>query len=32
MLLTFPLMVAIQMVSALVGRVTGRGLAATWAR
>ena len=27
MLLTFPLMVAIQMVSALVGRVTGRGLA-----
>ena len=28
MLLTFPLMVAIQMVSALVGRVTGKGLAA----
>jgi Mn2+/Fe2+ NRAMP family transporter len=28
MLLTFPLMVAIQMVSALIGRVTGRGLAA----
>src|SRR5205085_9417005 len=28
MLLTFPLMVAIQMLSALVGRVTGRGLAA----
>src|SRR5438270_8258249 len=28
MLLTFPLMVAIQMISALVGRVTGRGLAA----
>ena len=27
MLLTFPLMVAIQMVSALVGRVTGKGLA-----
>ena len=27
MLLTFPLMTAIQMVSALVGRVTGRGLA-----
>src|ERR1700759_4607199 len=27
MLLTFPLMVAIQMNSALVGRVTGRGLA-----
>src|SRR4051812_12496972 len=27
MLLTFPLMAAIQMVSALVGRVTGRGLA-----
>ncbi|HEY4076218.1 MAG TPA: divalent metal cation transporter [Rhizomicrobium sp.] len=27
MLLTFPLMVAIQMVSALIGRVTGRGLA-----
>src|SRR5258708_1893091 len=27
MLLTFPLMVAIEMVSALVGRVTGRGLA-----
>jgi NRAMP (natural resistance-associated macrophage protein)-like metal ion transporter len=27
MLLTFPLMVAIQMISALVGRVTGRGLA-----
>src|ERR1700733_8682556 len=27
MLLTFPLMVAIQMVSALVGRVTGHGLA-----
>src|ERR1700754_3870000 len=27
MALTFPLMVAIQMVSALVGRVTGRGLA-----
>src|SRR6476620_2791756 len=28
MLLTFPLMVSIQMLSALVGRVTGRGLAA----
>jgi NRAMP (natural resistance-associated macrophage protein)-like metal ion transporter len=28
MLLTFPLMAAIQMVSALVGRVTGKGLAA----
>src|ERR1700710_2191379 len=28
MLLTFPLMVAIQMVSALIGRVTGRGRAA----
>ncbi len=27
MLLTFPLMAAIQMVSALIGRVTGRGLA-----
>jgi NRAMP (natural resistance-associated macrophage protein)-like metal ion transporter len=27
MLLTFPLMVSIQMVSALIGRVTGRGLA-----
>lgn len=27
LLLTFPLMVAIQMVSALIGRVTGRGLA-----
>ncbi len=27
MLLTFPLMVAIQMVSALIGRVTGKGLA-----
>ena len=27
MLLTFPLMVAIQMISALIGRVTGRGLA-----
>ncbi|HEX4027877.1 MAG TPA: divalent metal cation transporter [Rhizomicrobium sp.] len=27
MLLTFPLMTAIQMVSALIGRVTGRGLA-----
>jgi NRAMP (natural resistance-associated macrophage protein)-like metal ion transporter len=27
MLLTFPLMVAIQMVSALIGRVTGQGLA-----
>src|ERR1700750_557584 len=27
MLLTFPLMVAIQMVSALIGRVTGHGLA-----
>ena len=27
MLLTFPLMVAIQMASALIGRVTGRGLA-----
>src|ERR1700759_1780648 len=26
MLLTFPLMVAIQMVSALIGRVTGHGL------
>src|SRR3954468_24724490 len=28
MLLTFPLMAAIQMLSAMVGRVTGRGLAA----
>jgi NRAMP (natural resistance-associated macrophage protein)-like metal ion transporter len=27
MLLTFPLMVAIQLISALIGRVTGRGLA-----
>lgn len=27
MVLTFPLMVAIQMISALIGRVTGRGLA-----
>ena len=27
MLLTFPLMVSIQMISALIGRVTGRGLA-----
>src|ERR1700679_956811 len=27
MLLTFPLMVAIQMISALIGRVTGQGLA-----
>ena len=27
MVLTFPLMVAIQMVSALIGRVTGHGLA-----
>src|SRR5271170_6140295 len=27
MLLTFPLMVAIQMISALIGRVTGHGLA-----
>src|SRR6478752_10460578 len=27
MVLTFPLMTAIQMLSALVGRVTGRGLA-----
>src|SRR5450631_4843942 len=27
LLLTFPLMAAIQMVSALIGRVTGRGLA-----
>src|SRR3984957_19947335 len=27
LLLTFPLMVAIQMVSALIGRVTGHGLA-----
>src|SRR5262249_25697742 len=27
LLLTFPLMVAIQMVSALIGRVTGKGLA-----
>jgi len=27
LLLTFPLMVAIQMVSAVIGRVTGRGLA-----
>src|SRR3569623_3757443 len=27
LLLTFPLMVALQMVSALIGRVTGKGLA-----
>src|ERR1700747_580011 len=27
MVLTFPLMAAIQMISALIGRVTGRGLA-----
>ena len=32
MLLTFPLMVAIQMVSALVGRVTGKGLASNMGR
>ncbi|HEX3755051.1 MAG TPA: divalent metal cation transporter [Rhizomicrobium sp.] len=32
LLLTFPLMVAIQMVSALIGRVTGRGLAYNMAR
>src|SRR5689334_22143120 len=31
MLLTFPLMVAIQMISALVGRCTGRGLACNMA-
>ncbi|HVV29077.1 MAG TPA: divalent metal cation transporter [Rhizomicrobium sp.] len=31
LLLTFPLMVAIQMVSALIGRVTGRGLASNMA-
>jgi len=30
--LTFPLMVAIQMVSALIGRVTGKGLAANMAK
>jgi NRAMP (natural resistance-associated macrophage protein)-like metal ion transporter len=32
LLLTFPLMVAIQMVSALIGRVTGRGLAYNMAK
>jgi len=32
LLLTFPLMVAIQMVSALIGRVTGKGLAANMAK
>ncbi len=32
LLLTFPLMVAIQMVSALIGRVTGHGLAYNMAR
>jgi NRAMP (natural resistance-associated macrophage protein)-like metal ion transporter len=32
MLLTFPLMVSIQMLSALVGRVTGRGLACNMAQ
>src|SRR6201990_1877721 len=32
LLLTFPLMVAIQMVSALIGRVTGKGLAANMGR
>src|SRR4051812_8683752 len=32
MLLTFPLMAAIQMLSAMVGRVTGRGLAANMAQ
>ena len=32
MLLTFPLMAAIQMVSALVGRVTGKGWPPIWAR
>jgi NRAMP (natural resistance-associated macrophage protein)-like metal ion transporter len=32
LLLTFPLMVAIQMVSALIGRVTGRGLAHNMAK
>ncbi|HTC84682.1 MAG TPA: divalent metal cation transporter, partial [Rhizomicrobium sp.] len=32
MVLTFPLMAAIQMISALVGRVTGRGLASNMAQ
>jgi NRAMP (natural resistance-associated macrophage protein)-like metal ion transporter len=32
LLLTFPLMVAIQMVSALIGRVTGKGLASNMSR
>ena len=32
LLLTFPLMVAIQMVSALIGRVTGKGLASNMAK
>ena len=32
LLLTFPLMVAIQMVSALIGRVTGKGLASNMGR
>jgi NRAMP (natural resistance-associated macrophage protein)-like metal ion transporter len=32
LLLTFPLMVAIQMISALIGRVTGKGLASNMGR